>query len=98
MAQRESETVASFHCCLSVSQDTSRRYENKAGAFITGIDVNSKVNLQSVWPGVGCCFKVFLTVGDISEVHARVSERLWGQDACVGPFQRSHDLMMSGKE
>lgn len=24
-------------------QDTSRRYENKAGAFITGIDVNSKV-------------------------------------------------------
>lgn len=36
---------------LSVSQDTSRRYENKAGAFITGIDVNSKVNLQSV---AGC--------------------------------------------
>uniref|UniRef100_A0A8C6NXQ9 Nuclear cap-binding protein subunit 3 n=1 Tax=Nothobranchius furzeri TaxID=105023 RepID=A0A8C6NXQ9_NOTFU len=26
-------------CCF---QDTSRRYENKAGAFITGIDVNSK--------------------------------------------------------
>lgn len=66
MAQRESETVASSHCCLSVSQDTSRRYENKAGAFITGIDVNSKVNLQRVWPGV------FLTVGDISEAHARV--------------------------
>lgn len=26
-----------------VLQDTSRRYENKAGAFITGIDVTSKV-------------------------------------------------------
>jgi len=24
-------------------QDTSRRYENKAGSFITGIDVTSKV-------------------------------------------------------
>lgn len=29
---------------LFVFQDTSRRYENKAGAFITGIDVNSKVH------------------------------------------------------
>lgn len=29
--------------CAIVFQDTSRRYENKAGTFITGIDVNSKV-------------------------------------------------------
>lgn len=29
-----------------IFQDTSRRYENKAGAFITGIDVNSKVQVR----------------------------------------------------
>lgn len=37
---------------LTFSQDTSRRYENKAGAFITGIDVTSKVSLShsfSTW-------------------------------------------------
>lgn len=28
-------------------QDTSRRYENKAGSFITGIDVTSKVFTDS---------------------------------------------------
>lgn len=32
-----------FHHHFTLFQDTSRRYENKAGSFITGIDVTSKV-------------------------------------------------------
>lgn len=32
-----------FHHHFALFQDTSRRYENKAGSFITGIDVTSKV-------------------------------------------------------
>lgn len=43
-AEGPSNGIQTFHWAGAfVFQDTSRRYENKAGAFITGIDVNSKV-------------------------------------------------------
>uniref|UniRef100_A0A8B9TMU9 Nuclear cap-binding protein subunit 3 n=1 Tax=Anas platyrhynchos TaxID=8839 RepID=A0A8B9TMU9_ANAPL len=35
-----------FHRCFALFQDTSRRYENKAGSFITGIDVTSKEAIE----------------------------------------------------
>uniref|UniRef100_A0A3B4WA53 Nuclear cap-binding protein subunit 3 n=1 Tax=Seriola lalandi dorsalis TaxID=1841481 RepID=A0A3B4WA53_SERLL len=39
----EAEDISVNRSLKELVPDTSRRYENKAGAFITGIDVNSKV-------------------------------------------------------
>uniref|UniRef100_A0A665TUE1 Nuclear cap-binding protein subunit 3 n=1 Tax=Echeneis naucrates TaxID=173247 RepID=A0A665TUE1_ECHNA len=42
----EAEDVSVSRCLKELVPDTSRRYENKAGAFITGIDVNSKEAIE----------------------------------------------------
>ncbi|XP_037543140.1 nuclear cap-binding protein subunit 3 isoform X2 [Nematolebias whitei] len=42
----EAEDVSVNRSLKELLPDTSRRYENKAGAFITGIDVNSKEALE----------------------------------------------------
>ncbi|XP_034721407.1 nuclear cap-binding protein subunit 3, partial [Etheostoma cragini] len=56
----ETEDISVNRSLKELLPDTSRRYENKAGAFITGIDVNSKVRWQeeedfkgSYWRGTG---------------------------------------------
>ncbi|TDH05356.1 hypothetical protein EPR50_G00142850 [Perca flavescens] len=42
----ETEDISVNRSLKELLPDTSRRYENKAGAFITGIDVNSKENVE----------------------------------------------------
>ncbi|MEQ2201728.1 Nuclear cap-binding protein subunit 3 [Xenoophorus captivus] len=42
----EAENVSVNRSLKELLPDTSRRYENKAGAFITGIDVNSKEAIE----------------------------------------------------
>ncbi|KAI3374051.1 hypothetical protein L3Q82_022617, partial [Scortum barcoo] len=42
----EAEDVSVNRSLKALLPDTSRRYENKAGAFITGIDVNSKEAIE----------------------------------------------------
>ncbi|XP_072230983.1 nuclear cap-binding protein subunit 3 [Leuresthes tenuis] len=42
----ESEDISVNRSLKELLPDTSRRYENKAGAFITGIDVNSKEAIE----------------------------------------------------
>ncbi|XP_075994005.1 nuclear cap-binding protein subunit 3 [Genypterus blacodes] len=42
----EAEDVSVSRSLKELLPDTSRRYENKAGAFITGIDVNSKEAIE----------------------------------------------------
>ncbi|MEQ2230602.1 Nuclear cap-binding protein subunit 3 [Ilyodon furcidens] len=69
----EAENVSVNRSLKELLPDTSRRYENKAGAFITGIDVNSKVKTH-LDPNIPPPREAWLT--DVWKDRMRVSYRV----------------------